>query len=211
MKLEEQKLRKINKVLSVIVLLLGLYIISIPFIPELELFLNQSQDSTAGFVYKSNLSEDKVENEAELKPIPTGKHLVIPKINVDEEILEGSNINILNNGGTWRRPNTSDPTLGGNTVIVGHRFGYNGDRTFYHLNKLLPGDEFIIFWDKVEYDYRISEIREVTADQIQIENQTEQDQVTLYTCAGLSAENRFVVIAELVDTINHNEKNEGDS
>lgn len=207
MQINEEKLAKLNKVLSVIALFLGIYITLIPFIPELQLYLNQRRDTTNGYVYQSALSEDKAD-EDQLQPIPEGKRLVIPKINVDEEIHEGSNISVIQGGGTWRRPLTSNPQDGGNTVIVGHRFGYNGDNTFYHLNKLLPGDEFAVFWDKQEFDYVIREVKEVPATAIEVENQTNSSQVTLYTCAGLSAERRFVVIADLVATTDYNKTNE---
>jgi len=192
---KKNKWQKVNSVLSVAVFLLAIYIMSMPFLPELELLLNQNQDKTQGFVYQSKAAEDAGVDEESLKPVPEGNRIVIPAINVDSEVLEGEDINVLHNGKTWRRPQTSNPQKGGNTVIVAHRYFGQGKNTFYHLNKLSVGDEIVIFWEGEEHMYKIDNVFETNPENIAIEDNTEDDMLTLYTCSGLSAERRFVVTA----------------
>lgn len=188
--------KRLNTLLSVVVFVLAVYIIAIPFLPEVELLINRRQDSTKGFVYKSDLAKKAGIDENELKPIPKDNRIVIPQIEVDSSILEGGDIDILSNGETWRRPNTSNPLKGGNTVVVAHRFFGRGKNTFYHLNKLKVNDEIIIFWEGKEFNYKIEKVFETTPDNLSVEKNTGDDRLTLYTCSGMSAENRLVVIAK---------------
>lgn len=191
-----RNLPRINKILSIILFLLSIYIMVSPFLPELELILNRKQDETQGFVYKSNSAKEAGIDEEKLKPIPKENRVVIPAINVDAEILEGDTIDILNEGQSWRRPLTSSPDAGGNTVVVGHRFFGQGKNTFYHLNKLVAGEEIIVFWKEKEYKYKIEKVYETNPEDIAVEGPTKDDILTLYTCSGLSAEKRLIVIAK---------------
>lgn len=158
--------------------------------------MNKRQDTTKGFVYKSVLAKKAGIDEDQLKPVPKGNRIIIPQIEVDSSILEGDDINILNKGEAWRRPNTSNPVKGGNTVVVAHRFFGRGKNTFYHLNKLKINDEIIIFWEGKEFNYKIEKVFETTPDNLSVEKNTGDDRLTLYTCSGMSAENRLVVIAK---------------
>lgn len=190
--------KQLNRVLTVVVFCLAIYIISIPFLPEFELRMKQSQDRTQGFIYQSKAAEVAGIEEETLKQIPEDNTIIIPKINVDAKVLEGQNISVLDQGNTWRRPLTSSPSTGGNTVIVAHRYFGKGKNTFYHLNKLEPGDEIIVFWEGEEYVYKVDEVFETNPENIAVEDNTAEDILTLYTCSGLSAEKRFVVRAKPV-------------
>lgn len=191
----EKYLPRVNNILSVVVFVLAIYIIATPFIPELELLFRSRTEDTSGYVYKTDSAINAGVDESKLKPPPEGNRIVIPAIQVNSEILEGDDISILNNGQSWRRPKTSSPEKGGNTVVVGHRFFQQGKNTFYHLNKLTPGETVILFWDGDEYEYVVKEVFETTPENISIENNTSEKLLTLYTCSGLSAEKRFVVQA----------------
>lgn len=186
--------------MSVVIFFLAVYIMTMPFFPEVELLLNQNRDDTQGFVYQSQAAKDAGVEEEVLNPIPTENRIVIPKINVDSEVLEGGSIDILHNGQSWRRPQTSNPQQGGNTVIVAHRYFGQGKNTFYHLNKLLVGDEILVFWEGKEHTYKIDKVFETNPENIAIENNTKEEILTLYTCSGLSAEKRFVVIAKPISS-----------
>ncbi|HRO65522.1 MAG TPA: sortase [Candidatus Dojkabacteria bacterium] len=191
-----KNLPRINKVLSIILFCLSIYIMVSPFIPELELILNQKQDETQGFVYNSTSAQEAGVDEEKLKPIPKENRVVIPAINVDAEILEGETIDILNQGQSWRRPLTSTPEKNGNTVVVGHRYFGQGKNTFYHLNKLTVGEEVIVFWREKEYKYKIEKVYETNPQDISVEAPTKENVLTLYTCSGLSAEKRLIVVAK---------------
>lgn len=195
------KLKNLNRILSTILFFLAVYIISTPFIPEIELLFERRSDKTQGFVYESNLAVDKDIPQEELKPIPKENRVVIPEVGIDSEILEGKDISILNKGQTWRRPLTSNPLKGGNTVVVGHRYFGQGKNTFYHLNKLKKDDLIIVYWEGVEYNYQVVEIFETVPQNISIESNTKEPILTLYTCSGLSAEKRFIVKAKLLEKI----------
>ncbi len=193
----------VNNLLALILFGLAVYLIVIPVLPVLSLIYRQNTDDTHGWQYQSQLVMKEASgsvNQADLKPIPSRNTLVIPKIGVDTEILDGSTENNLLKG-IGRRLNTSRPDLGGNTVLVGHRFQYtSGPNTFYHLDKLSVGDKFLIFWEGKEYDYEVIEIKVVSPSTLEIENQTDENIVTLYTCTPLwTAQNRLVVVGRLLE------------
>lgn len=196
-------LRGFNVALSLGVATLGLYLAVSPFWPNITLWYTRLTDQSQGFTYQSKLAEaSDLSEEAvlELPPPPPANRLLIPKIGVDSEILEGQTAQTLDYG-IWRRPKTSNPEKGGNTVLTGHRWLYqSGPNTFYHLDKLAVGDQFAVFWETVEYDYEIFDIKTVPPSATEIEQESDESIVTLYTCAPLlSAKNRLVVRAKLVE------------
>lgn len=131
--------------------------------------------------------------------IPQRNVLLIPQIGVDGLVYEGTDPTVLNYG-IWRRPNTSTPDKGGNTVFVAHRYLYTtGINTFYHLPKMEVGDEFVVFWEGQQYIYEVFTTETVLPTQTEIEENTQEPIVTLYTCTPLwSSEYRFVVKARPV-------------
>jgi LPXTG-site transpeptidase (sortase) family protein len=192
------KLKTANSALSYAVLALGLYLVFSPFFPNIALALSRSRDNTGGFVYQSRLAG--AVPDGELAPPPLSNRLVIPQIYLDAGINESQSAEALNLG-VWRRPNTSTPDKGGNTVFAAHRFLYSsGPNTFYHLDKMALGDRFMIFWEGVEYDYEVTEIKEVPATAVEIEAETSDDRITLFTCTPLwTAKRRLVVVAKPIE------------
>lgn len=143
----------------------------------------------SGITGNNKLSSTTVETE------PQDNRLMIEKIGVNVPINEGNDLSALNNG-SWRRPNTSTPSDGGNTVIVGHRFTYTGNDIFYHLDKVSLGDNIRVWWQGKSFDYTVRTVEEVEPTAIEIEAPTENEQLTLYTCTPLwSAKNRLVIVA----------------
>lgn len=201
--LRERHFRVINHVLLVILVVLAGYIMFIPFVPEVEAIFNQSLDRTKGYKYESRLAQQESVSKNilvdALKPIPEENTLVIPQIGVDSPIVEGIGPDVLSRG-LWRRPHTSTPDKGGNTVITGHRFLYSsGPKTFYNLDKIRVGDKFFLFWEGKEYDYEVVDIFVVEPDQIEVEENTTEPVLTLYTCTPLwSATQRLVIRARLI-------------
>lgn len=189
-----QLFRRINAILSLILFFLILYIFFSPYVPYITLYLDQVGDKTQGFSYQNDLASQQGVDQSALKPVPEENTLVIPKIHVDAEVLESKDASVLNQG-IWRRPHTSTPEDGGNTVIVAHRFLYtSGPQTFYHLDKLEEGDVFSVYWDGKPYNYEVFDVQVVPPDAVEIEENTEEEIVTLYTCTPLwTSENRLVV------------------
>ena len=194
-------LQKINKLLVVVICIFLLYIVVAPYLPEVTHFVQVKTDPHQGYKYASALAvKDGLADG--LQPIPFGPQLTIPKIGVDGKINMGSDISELLKG-IWHRPNSSTPDKGGNTVLVAHRWMYTeGGNTFYHLPKLEVGDKFSIFWQGKEYDYQVFESKEFPANAIEIEANTTEPIVTLYTCTPLwTATNRYVVKANLIKQV----------
>lgn len=193
-----KKHQRFNDILSIVVVFVALYILVLPFVPQLTLWWQKRNDKTQGYVYQTRLTEDPAVEEVQA-PIPEGKRLVLPTIQLDEEVHEGEKFWTLSKG-LWRRPNTSTPDRGGNTVIVGHRFTYNGPAQFYHLDKMQIGDKFPLYWEGVEYDYEVFDISVVSALEVSVESPTDDPILTIYTCTPLwSAKDRLVIKSRLLE------------
>ncbi len=184
--------------LTIIVLVLAAYIVVLPSIPEIAFAMNSNEYK--GYTYNSLQAFEAVGPRASMLPeIPGENRLVIPEIFVNTLINEGADESALLKLGMWRRPNTSTPDKGGNTAIAGHRFLHTrGTDTFYHLEKVEIDDVILVYWEGIEYVYKVFEIVEVTPDQIEIEYNTADPILTLYTCTPLwTSEKRLVVKATL--------------
>jgi sortase A len=183
-------LRRFNNFLTIIIIGLGLYLIIMPLAPQLVFWYKQKTGKISDTIVYSD------SGEAGSKPIPQDNRLVIPQMGLDATVNEGKYANTLKHG-LWRRPMTSTPDQGGNTVIVGHRFTYKDPAIFYHLDKVKEGDNFALYWQGKEYLYTVKEIRIVNPDQIEIEENTDEPVLTLYTCTPMwTSKQRLVIIAK---------------
>lgn len=182
---------RFNQIISATIVIICVYVLLTPLLPELG-YQDLAPELQAALVDQAR-AETILGSPAEE---PTGNRLVIPKIGVSGEVHEGYSVFTLNSG-IWRRPHSSTPDKGSNTVFVAHRYDYgNDDRSFYHLPKLEEGDEIYVFWDEVEYHYTVVETSIVESTEVEIEDPTEEDILTLYTCTPLwTSINRFVVKA----------------
>jgi sortase A len=193
------------RIIAILIAVVSMFLILAPLMGEILLPLKELFDSTGGYVYQNKLvatdNQTKID-QSKLKPIPKENVLVIPKIQVDAIIHEGPDDSTLNLG-VWRKPNSFDPELGGNTVLTAHRFLYTfGPNTFYSLDKIEKGDKFIIFWNQKEYDYEVFEKLEVQPTDVWVEDNTTDPTVTLYTCTK-DAVTRIVVRAKLITSANN--------
>jgi LPXTG-site transpeptidase (sortase) family protein len=192
------------KILRFSVLVLLIYLILAPFLPEISYQLR----NLFGIKYKEEIVflKDKEKNFDPREPRfqneeITGNRLIIPSIGVHIAISEGVDESALSKG-AWRRPNGSTPERGGNTVITGHRFQYlpPNNKTFYNLNKLEKGAKVFVFWNDKQYTYSVYESFIATPQQHEVEAPTSGNILTLYTCHPLwTADKRLVVRASLVD------------
>lgn len=196
---KNSKLHKFNNFLSFVVVALGLYIALIPLLPTIQLWWKQR--GGVHVPYSGALANASVNASKDNNPIPKDNRIVIPSISVNEPVFEGSSISVIDNGGTWRRPNSSNNPSSSNMVIVGHRFTYtNPYGSFYHLDKLKIGDHLAVYWQGKEYVYEVAETKVVEPTAQEVEAKTNNAQLTLYTCTPIwSAKQRLVVIAKPVD------------
>jgi LPXTG-site transpeptidase (sortase) family protein len=194
------KLRVFNDVLTVGVVLCALYLIIIPFVPGLKYRLITSRRPAV--VYAGALGESAGSDRSNPRPIPSDNRIVIPSAYIDQSIVEGSDLGVIEMGGSWRKNFwTASPKDTGNTVIVGHRFTYTQpEGAFYHLDKVRVGDKLAVYWQGEELLYGVTDIREVAPDALYVEQNTPDRTLTLYTCTPLvTAERRLVVVAKPVE------------
>jgi LPXTG-site transpeptidase (sortase) family protein len=187
------KLHWANRSLLLAIIVVNLYIISMPLVPSLTFWL-QKHASHAKF---------KSLNHALHTSSPTirDNRLIVPAMLFNQAVIEGKTMAALRQG-PWHLPYTSTPDKGGNTVIIGHRFTYTNPRgTFYSLDKVRPGDEVGLFWQGKKYLYRVRESKVVVATARDVEAPTRDPVLTLYTCTPLwNPKNRLVVVADLEKT-----------
>lgn len=191
--LTDQPLRRFNKALSIINILVALYIFITPLLPALWFYWNK-RFGTQPPAYSGQLSTD-AGKPSDKKP--DGNRLVIPSILLDEPINEGPTASTLRNG-IWRRPNTATPEVASNTVLAGHLFTYTSPAVFYHLDKVNIGEKLAVYWQNKEYVYEVTDKQVVPASAGYIENPTDRPRLTLYTCTPLwNPKDRLVVTGEL--------------
>jgi LPXTG-site transpeptidase (sortase) family protein len=200
---KRDKLRSFNNALTSVVVVAALYSMVIPFMPGLKYRFITSKNPAAP--YSGQLATVSGNKPAD-KPVelPKANRIVIPSARIDQPIIEGSGLWVIDSGGSWRKNLwVQSPKDVGNTVIVGHRFTYtNPDGAFYHLDKVGVGDKLALYWEGEELLYEVSEIKVVPADAVAVEANTGDRTLTLYTCTPLvTAENRLVVIAKPIEIL----------
>lgn len=185
------RLKAVNDGLTLVVALMAIYLLLSPFQPAITFWGKQHTGTVKA------LSNTISQKQAKHAPYPADDRLVVPAMALDEQIYEGDSASILNKG-LWRRPRTSTPDNGGNTVIVGHRFTYHNSAVFYDLDKVKVGDTIAVYWNQKRYSYTVDSIFIVTPDQVTIEANSGKPMLTLYTCTPLwTSKLRLVVQANL--------------
>ncbi len=186
------KLAHVNTALLIAILVVCTYIVALPFVPMVTFWVASKSNQA------TQLAAQLHPPKASVVAVPKDNRLIIPSMLLDTPIVEGKTIAALHSG-AWRRPNTSTPDKGGNTVIAAHRFTYtNPHGVFYYLNKIYLGDEVGVFWNGKRYLYKVTSVSQVPPTQTAIEDNTDTAQLTLYTCTPLwLPKDRLVVVAIL--------------
>lgn len=193
--LEPATKRRKNYILPIIAVIMiasGIYLlvlISTPLI--MSQTINPKNNSTSQLISKT---KDKI----------TENRLYIPKIDINLPYASGG-AETMEHGAWWRKPENGNPKDGGNFVLSAHRFimGLTPQQTlrkspFYNIDKLAVGDEMVVDYNGARYIYAISEKRSVKPEAIEIEQRTDQPQLTLYSCTlGGANDGRDVLIAKL--------------
>jgi sortase A len=176
-----------------------MYVLLLPLLPNIQLlFKKRALASVNGLPYVT-LQAGQESTNTTRKETPKDNRLVIGDIALDEKIYSGTDANLVNKG-VWARPNTSIPSRGSNTVLVAHRFTYNGPATFYNLDKIQTNDAVSVYWEGKEYVYTVFDVRVVPAGTLSVEAPTDEHILTLYTCTPLwSARDRLVIKARLTN------------
>lgn len=184
-------LRRWNDLLSIVVVALAVYILLWPFLPSLAWWAKY-QAPLISHTHSTVL--------AVTDPTPDFNALVIPKLDMRQQVHDGKTALTLSKG-IWHIPGSSTPDKGGNTVMAGHRFTYSGKAVFYYLDKVAVGDSITTYWGGKRYDYHVSLIKEVSPDDTTLVQPTDNPKLTIYTCTPLwSAKHRLIIQADLVET-----------
>lgn len=144
-------------------------------------------------------------------PKPTGDKVYIPKIGVSVDLNTGG-AETLEKGAWHRFPERGNPTIGGNFIISAHRFslGATPGQTrqkspFYHIDKLVVGDQILVDFQGKRYGYEITEEKSVKPNQVEIEAESEEPKLTLYTCTLKGeSDGREVFIAKPLGEVDEN-------
>jgi sortase A len=193
-------LAKINNWLLGLIILLNLYVITAPILPAIIFKIESHSGQKQALQRIINKSQSTPASQAVNNSVQ-GNSLVIPAMLLNQPILEGAvsqQYKILDQG-IWRWPKGSTPNQGGNTVLIGHRFTYTIPKgAFYYLNKLGLGDQIGVFWNHKEYIYGVAKISVVSPNDTSIEQNTNNPELTLFTCTPLLLpKDRLVVVADL--------------
>lgn len=129
-------------------------------------------------------------------PKAIGK-LLIPKLNVDAVIREGTDAQTLRRA-LGHIPSTALPGRTGNFVVTGHR-----DTFFRPLRNIRKDDEIVVVTSTDRYRYQVYAISVVGPDQVQVLDPTREPECTLVTCFPFDyvgrASRRFIVQARLIE------------
>ncbi len=185
----DQTLKRINWLLLTVILVSNGYVLLAPLWPQ------------ATFAVQTHITKpvkvDPSSNDSLAKLDRSSNHLVIPSLQLNDKIFDGTSPYTVNLG-IWRRPLTSTPDKGSNTVLVGHRFTYDGPSIFYHLDKVKVGEQVVVVWDHKLYVYKVADKRDVEPTDVGVEGATNDKRLTIYTCDPMwSTRYRLVITAIL--------------
>lgn len=131
-------------------------------------------------------------SEINVKSLPapaiSQDRIYIPKIGVNVALATGG-AEALDKGAWHRFPERGDPVKGSNFIVSAHRFsiGLTPGETrvkspFYHVDKLAVGDQILVDFNGKRYGYEITKRFPVKPTQTEIETETDEARMTLYTC-----------------------------
>ncbi len=123
--------------------------------------------------------------------------ITIPKIEVDDIVVEGVGVPDLRRG-PGHMPGTAIPGQIGNAVISGHRTTWGAP--FNRLDELQPGDQILVETLIGTHTYEVVGLKTVWPSEIWVATQWDGSWLTLTTCTPeFSSRHRLIVFAQLVD------------
>lgn len=121
--------------------------------------------------------------------------IAIPKIGLDEAVIEGVGVEELKSA-VGHYPDTKVPGQKGNAALAGHRTTYGAP--FNRLDELVVGDEITFTTRAGTFRYLVSEQKIVTPEAVEVLDPTPDNRLTLTTChPKYSAAQRLIIVAIL--------------
>jgi LPXTG-site transpeptidase (sortase) family protein len=166
-----------------------------------DTYPKNTSDTHSGKTLRKDPSPPKEMVEpAKRTPIKMGSafaRIEIPKIKVDEIVVEGVNQQQLALG-PGHMEETAWPGEYGNMVISGHRVTHS--RPFYYLDRLKIGDSITIHTKSQKFTYSVVEKKIVKPTDLSVIEPTKDRILTLTTCNPLfSARTRLIIHAKMYD------------
>ena len=124
------------------------------------------------------------------------RRIIIPKIDVDEYVVEGTDTESLRKG-PGHYPETPLPGEPGTVAIAGHRTTYGAP--FRNLDKLKHGDMIVVDMPDHRYVYRVEQTKIVDDQDLSVLTPVGYKRLLLSACHPLySAAQRIVVFARQI-------------
>ena len=153
----------------------------------------------------------KVPEDFEPGPGEAVFRMRIPRIDVDQVVVEGVGVEELKKGPGhypscrpgFQRPLCTEfeemwPGEKGRVIVSGHRTTYGAP--LFNLDRLEPGDEIVTETQWGDFTYEVTHSEIVAPDSLAIAVQSDKAEIVLTTCnPKFSASQRLVVFAELVE------------
>src|SRR5690606_27218292 len=137
------------------------------------------------------------------RPAPTDAtalRLIIPKLNIDQTIVQGTDWEALKQGVGQLLNGVTPASQRGNLVLSAHNDIYG--ELFRHLDRLEPGDRFQVQTRTQIYNYVVRGSQIVEPTDVHVLESTSAPTATLISCYPYQVNNkRIVVFAERVDSI----------
>lgn len=193
-RVKKHRVRKVLIPLFAIVLLAaGCYVLLLTLTPELQSPERQKAwNAPVVHAQDAELREDR---------------LYIPKIKLNITYKAGG-AEVLSNNAWHRFPERGNPLDGGNFILAGHRFeiGLTPNETrrkspFYHIDALSQGDKIYVDYSGTRYEYQVTGRFKVKPNQTEIEKNSTDPIMTLYSCTFQGqSDGREVIVAKRTAT-----------
>lgn len=178
--------RRVLQLVLVIIIFICGYVLYLQFSPQKKILTGHDQELFVAGVKK----EQDVDK------------LIIPKISVNSPIFSGD-YHVLEKGVWHRFPERGNPKDGGNFILAAHRYVFawipqrvNEKSILYNITKLELGDTIYVDWQGQRYQYNVIEKRQVSPNEVSIEEKSQTPKLTLYSCTlNGERDGREVIIA----------------
>lgn len=200
-----------RKAISIILIIVGICICAVPFVGRYyikyqqdkmyEEYLATLKENTKNMDDAFNEApaskEDSEEKELNKNISGTIGAIEIPKIDVKQIILEGSDARALRYG-IGHVTETAFPGGAGNCCLAGHRNGTFGTY-FSRIGELKKGDEITCEYNGENYKYKVSEVFIVKPEDVKVlEGKEDEHVLTLISCHPRGkTTHRIIIRAEL--------------
>lgn len=182
---------------AIALVMLGIVIVAVPFV------LRHFQDKNVErqlIPYEEDVDDEKdskKEKDALFQEEGVIGIIKIPSLNVKLPIFEGADPEQLNKG-IGHMSDTAPLCTKGNAVCAGHNGSRRGVFFTYLCNIEVGAKVVVINKDDVKHEYQAAEMRVVNPYDAWVTDESEEEVLTLFTCANHGT-NRFVVKCIPVD------------